>query len=114
MFAGIGGRTALDAFSGSGVVACTLKGLGYRVTTNDFLHFPAIIAAATVENSGETLSAEEVGVICGPPADDRGFIRSMFDGVYFDAEVRVFLDLAWSHIDGLSGARGGARGLRGG
>ncbi|MGQ0778175.1 MAG: hypothetical protein ACT4NY_27820, partial [Pseudonocardiales bacterium] len=83
-------------------------------TTNDFLHFPAIIAAATVENSGETLSAEEVEVICGPPADDRDFIRSMFDGVYFDAEVRVFLDLAWSHIDGLSGARGGARGLRGG
>ena len=47
VFAEIGGVTALDAFSGSGVVAYTLEALGYQVTTNDFLNFPAVIAAAT-------------------------------------------------------------------
>jgi len=44
VFAELGGSTALDAFSGSGVVAYLLKTLGYRVTANDFLNFPAIIA----------------------------------------------------------------------
>jgi adenine-specific DNA-methyltransferase len=104
-FAEIGGRTALDAFSGSGIVAYTLKALGYQVTANDFLNFPALIAAATVENQFTRLTAEEVDLICGPPADDRDFIQSTFDGLYFDADDRTFLDSAWSHIDTLSGAK---------
>ncbi|MGH3825789.1 MAG: DNA adenine methylase [Pseudonocardiaceae bacterium] len=105
VFADIGGSTALDAFSGSGVVAYTLKALGYQVTTNDFLNFPSIIAAATVENQSERLTAEDVNLICGPPADDRDFIQSTFDGLYFDHDDRAFLDSAWSHIDTLTGAR---------
>jgi DNA adenine methylase/adenine-specific DNA-methyltransferase len=105
VFAEVGGSTALDAFSGSGVVAYTLKALGYQVTTNDFLNFPSIIAAATVENSTEQLSPDDVELICGPPADDRDFIRSTFDGLYFDADDRAFLDSAWSHIDNLTGGR---------
>lgn len=104
-FAELGGTTALDAFSGSGVVAYTLKALGYRVTTNDFLNFPAVIAAATVENQGELLTADEMDTICGPPADDRDFIRSTFDGLYFTADDRAFLDSAWSHIDRLTGSK---------
>lgn len=104
-FAEIGGRTALDAFSGSGVVAYALKALGYAVTTNDFLNFPSIVAAATVENQRERLTPDEIDVICGPPADDRDFIRTTFDGLYFDAADRAFLDSAWSHIDRLDGAK---------
>lgn len=104
-FADIGGTTALDAFSGSGVVGYTLKALGYDVTTNDFLHFPAVIAAATVENQDERLTAEEIDTVCGPPADDRDFIRATFDGLYFDPADRAFLDSAWSHIDRMTGAK---------
>ena len=40
VFAEVGGMTALDAFSGSGVVSYLLKALGYQVTANDFLTFP--------------------------------------------------------------------------
>lgn len=104
-FAEIGGTTALDAFSGSGVVGYALKALGYQVTANDFLNFPSIIAAATIENQGELLTADEIGTICGPPADDRDFIRSTFDGLYFDAADRAFLDSAWSHIEQMAGAK---------
>lgn len=50
-FAAIGGHTAVDAFSGSGVVSYLLKAQGYQVLSNDFLNFPATIARATVENS---------------------------------------------------------------
>ena len=92
VFEEIGGRTALDAFSGSGVVAYTLKALGYAVTTNDFLHFPSVIAQATVENQTERLSDQDLERICGPAADDRDFIQRTFDGLYFTADDRAFLD----------------------
>lgn len=103
VFAEVGGQTAIDAFSGSGVVSYLLKSQGFSVTSNDFLEFPSIIARATVENSTVTLSSDLVDVICGPAADDRDFIRTTFDGLYFDHADRVFLDSAWSHIDRLVG-----------
>jgi adenine-specific DNA-methyltransferase len=101
VFSDLGGLTALDAFSGSGVVSYTLKALGYAVTSNDFLNFPGIIASATVANQAVHLTEEDVEVICGPPADDRDFIQRTFDGLYFTADDRRFLDSAWSHIDRL-------------
>lgn len=103
VFEGIGGETAVDAFSGSGVVSYLLKSLGFRVTSNDFLHFPSTIARATVENQRVTLDAEVVDAICGPPVDDRDFIQSKFEGLYFTADDLKFLDGAWSHIDLLPG-----------
>lgn len=103
IFTSLGGETALDAFSGSGVVAYLMKAQGYAVTTNDFLNFPATIARAALENSTTTLSEELAEHICGPAADDRDFIRTKFDGIFFSAEDRHFLDSAWSHIDRLNG-----------
>jgi DNA adenine methylase/adenine-specific DNA-methyltransferase len=103
VFTEIGGRTALDAFSGSGVVSYLLKNLGFEVTSNDFLNFPSIIARATVVNHTVKLTRAEVETICGPSADGRQFIQETFDGLYFTADDRAFLDSAWSHIDLLSG-----------
>src|SRR5690348_11982701 len=102
-FTDLGGVSALDAFSGSGVVSYLLKACGYQVTANDFLEFPAVIARATVVNQDVTLSPGEIAGICGPPADDRDFIQRTFHGIYFtEADLR-FLDSAWSHIDRMSG-----------
>lgn len=39
IFTELGGRTALDALSGSGVLPA--QSLGWRVTANDFLTFPS-------------------------------------------------------------------------
>jgi DNA adenine methylase/adenine-specific DNA-methyltransferase len=103
LFEDLGGATALDAFSGSGVVSYTLKAMGYAVTANDFLAFPTVIAQATVANQTTELSADSIAQIIGPPADDRDFIQSTFDGLYFTADDRAFLDSAWSHIDRLEG-----------
>jgi DNA adenine methylase/adenine-specific DNA-methyltransferase len=103
LFRELGGRTALDAFSGSGVVSYTLKALNYAVTSNDFLAFPRAIAEATVVNQDERLTTGDVELITGPAADDRDFIQRTFDGLYFTADDRAFLDSAWSHIDVLRG-----------
>ena len=105
VFGEVRGVTALDAFSGSGVVSYLLKTLGYQVTANDFLTFPAAITRATVVNQDETLTGEDVEAICGPPADDRDFIQRTFDGLFFTADDRRFLDSAWSHIDQMTGAK---------
>jgi len=104
-FAELGGATALDAFSGSGVVSYLLKACGYQVTANDFLAFPAVIARASVVNQDVTLGADDIAEICGPPADDRDFIQRTFDGIYFTGDDLRFLDSAWSHIDRMSGHR---------
>lgn len=104
VFAALGGSTAMDAFSGSGVVSYLLKAMGYRVSANDFMAFQATIARATVQNSTQRLPAETVEQILGEPADDRDFVQSTYDGIFFDAEDRRFLDSAWSHIDYLEGA----------
>ncbi|MGH7564088.1 MAG: DNA adenine methylase [Gemmatimonadota bacterium] len=102
-FEDVGGLTALDAFSGSGVVAYLLKNIGYAVTTNDFLTFASEVAHATVVNQSETLSAVDIETILGPPADDRDFIQKTFRGLYFSLADHQFLDSAWSHIDRLDG-----------
>jgi adenine-specific DNA-methyltransferase len=103
LFDELDSRVVLDAFSGSGVVAYTLKALGCSVTTNDFLAFPAVIAQATIANQGTRLTVADVERITGAPADSRDFIQRKFDGLYFTAEDRMFLDAAWSHIDGMRG-----------
>jgi DNA adenine methylase/adenine-specific DNA-methyltransferase len=105
VFTDLGGRTALDAFSGSGVVSYLLKALGYQVTANDFLTFPSVIARAAVVNQDVRLTEDDIRAICGQGADDRDFIQRTFGGLYFtDTDLR-FLDSAWSHIDRMSGHR---------
>lgn len=103
LFTELGGETAVDAFSGSGVVSYLLKAQGFAVTSNDFLAFPGMITRATVANSSVKLTRADVDRICGPAADDRDFIQTKFDGLYFTPEDREFLDSAWSHIDLLTG-----------
>jgi DNA adenine methylase/adenine-specific DNA-methyltransferase len=97
--------TALDAFSGSGVVAYALKVLGKQVTANDFLEFPATIARATIENADARLSPADIDRLLSPNADGRDFIQRTFDGLYFPAEDHAFLDAAWSHLETFPAAK---------
>jgi DNA adenine methylase/adenine-specific DNA-methyltransferase len=62
-----------------------------------------MITRATVANSSVKLTRADVDRICGTAADDRDFIQSTFDGLYFTPQDRQFLDSAWSHIDLLTG-----------
>ena len=103
VFTELGGSTALDAFSGSGVVSYLLKALGYQVTANDFLTFPSVIAHATVVNQDTTLGRDDIERICGPATDDRDFILRTFRGRFFTDADLAFLDSAWSHIDAMTG-----------
>ena len=62
-FADVGGDTALDAFSGSGVVSYLLKHQGYAVHSNDYLGFPGVVARAGVVNHATRLTEDDVATI---------------------------------------------------
>src|SRR5258708_10422939 len=94
VFAEVGGQTALDAFSGSGVVSYLLKRQGFSVTANDMLEFPGTLAAAAVVNNSTRLTAADVARITGPAADDRDFIRKHFTVVFFAPDDLAFLHSA--------------------
>jgi adenine-specific DNA-methyltransferase len=96
---------AIDAFSGSGIVAYTLKATGRPVIANDHLAFACALTGALVENNTTRLSAGEIDLLCSENQDGRHFIRDTFDGLYFPADDHAFLDAAWSHIDGLEGSK---------
>jgi adenine-specific DNA-methyltransferase len=96
---------AIDAFSGSGVVAYTLKATGRETRANDQLTFTTTLAEAMVANQHETLSATDVDTLCSPNRDGRDFIATTFAGLYFPDSDHAFLDAAWSHVDELQGAK---------
>jgi adenine-specific DNA-methyltransferase len=90
--------TALDAFSGSGCVSYLLKTMGKRVTSNDFLRFPAIIAKATVENEAVVLDPSDVARITAPASGHDRFIERTFRGIFFRPADLRFLDHAWANL----------------
>src|SRR6185503_2100184 len=90
--------TALDAFSGSGCVSYLLKTMGKRVTSNDFLRFPATIAKATVENGAAVLEASDVARLTAPAAGHDRFIERTFRGIFFRPADLRFLDHAWANL----------------
>jgi adenine-specific DNA-methyltransferase len=105
LFATLPPGPAIDAFSGSGVVAYTLKAAGRPVLANDHLRFAATIAEAVVANDGVTLGPGDVARICSGNRDGRDFIARTFAGLYFPAADHAFLDAAWSQIDDMAGPR---------
>ncbi len=98
IFSSLDFDTVIDAFSGSGVVGFALKELGKQVTANDFLNFPATIAKATIANPGIQLTADDLALLLSPNEDDRAFIQTTFEGLYFSQEDHKFLDAVWSHL----------------
>lgn len=105
IFGGLEFDTALDAFSGSGVVGYALKAMGKQVVANDFLAFSATIARATVANSSQRLTANDLNKITSSALDGRDFIQRTFRGLYFPLEDLRFLDAAWSHIATMAGSK---------
>jgi adenine-specific DNA-methyltransferase len=91
--------SALDLFSGTAAVGYLFKSMGKRVVSNDFLKFAHDLAAATVANSGTTLSADQLGELVKPQRGRRTFIERTFAGIFFTRDDLRFLDTVRSNID---------------
>ena len=105
VFATLPPGPAIDAFSGSGVVAYTLKASGREVLANDHLTFTSTLAEALVANQDEQLTAEDVERLCSPSRDGRDFIAAHVRRALLPPADHAFLDAAWSHVDEFSGAK---------
>lgn len=86
--------SAIDLFSGSGIVGYMFKVQGKRVIANDYMAMANVYAKATVENSTARLSADTTHCLLGRAKDNDGFVQRTFKGLYFtDAENRLIDDL---------------------
>ena len=94
-------ETVSDPFVGSGCVAYLLKAMGKRVIASDFLNFPAVLATATVANSGERLDGRAMKSLLAPCPNGPHFIEKKFEGIFFTPEDLRFLDRICGNLEKL-------------
>lgn len=82
--------TAIDLFSGSGVVGYMFKTQNKRVFSNDYMAMSAVLSRALVENNSITLSRDEALRLLAPSTGGNSFVESTFQGLYYsDADNRL-------------------------
>lgn len=94
-------ETALDPFVGSGCVAYLLKAMGKRVLASDLLHFPTVLAKATIENSQHRLDDRLIKQLVAPVDGGPDFIERTFTGIFFAKDDLRFLDRVCANIEAL-------------
>lgn len=90
--------TALDLFSGSGVVGYLFKTMGKQVYSNDYMAMSACFTKAMIENNTQTLSEKEIEKLFAPNAKASTFVQDTFEGIYFSNEDNAVIDLVRSNI----------------
>lgn len=102
---GFAPQTVLDLCSGSGVVSYMLKTQGCRVISNDYMTMATTIAAATVANSHETLSEDEIRRLSESSCGGDGFIKRTYGDLYYGPDDITFLDGARLSVCDMVGAK---------
>ncbi len=92
-------KSVLDAFSGSGCVSYMFKQRGFRVISNDFMHFTHHLAVATIENSSIQLNDKDVEMLMKQNPNARTFIADTFKDLYFSDEENTFLDSLRANVE---------------
>ncbi|MEX2606288.1 MAG: DNA adenine methylase [Kiritimatiellia bacterium] len=96
-------ETAMDAFSGSGVVSYLLKTMHKQVFTNDSLHFPYVLSQALIQNNSVKLAREDVDYVVSFKAEHthQQFVQTTFRDIFYTAKDLEFLDDCWVGIRNL-------------
>lgn len=89
--------TALDLFSGSGVVSYMLKAQGKQVISNDYMSMSHVFAKAMVENSSTVLTSEEIEWLLMDHGTDM-FVEQTFRGLYFSDQDNHLIDVIRANI----------------
>lgn len=86
------GRTALDAFGGTGAVSHLLQDLGWEATYNDVFEFNIISARALFSDSTFSLTERALSAFLQRIKPLEGFITATFEGLYFTTAENMWLD----------------------
>lgn len=86
-------ETAIDLFSGSGIVGYMLKSHGKAVVSNDYMAMSTTFAKAMIENNDITLYMTEALALLEPKNPNDGFVENKFQGLYFDDDSNRLIDI---------------------
>lgn len=95
-------NSALDLFSGSGVVGYLFKTMGKQVFSNDYMAMSATLSKAMIENNSETLAEDEIDKLFSRNPKASTFVQKTFAGLYYTDEENAVIDLVRSNIEKLS------------
>jgi len=84
--------TAVDLFSGSGVVGYMFKAQGKSVISNDYMAMSATFSKAMIENSTVTLPIEEAKELLIAKGESDHFVATTFEGLYYSNEDNNLID----------------------
>jgi DNA adenine methylase len=91
-------ETAIDLFSGSGIVGYMLKSQGKAVLSNDYMAMATMFATAMIENNGVTLSLVEAEALLEQRHPVDNFVGTTFKGLYFSDEDNRLIDVLRCNI----------------
>ena len=93
--------TALDLFSGSGIVGYMLKSHGKNVVSNDYMAMSATFAKAMIENNEVILPENEALALLEPIHAVDHFVETKFKDLYFSDDDNRLIDVLRSNIKSL-------------
>jgi DNA adenine methylase len=96
--------TAMDLFSGSGIVGYLFKSLGKTVISNDYMALSATYAKAMIENNSVTLDIEKAKKLLeiSPGVRFNKFVQETFENLYFTNQENNLIDILRHNIHQLS------------
>ena len=93
--------SAIDLFSGSGIVSYMLKLEGKAVISNDYMALGSTFSKALIENNSEILPLKLAKkLLCKNEKNDK-FVQSNFKDLYFADEENILIDNIRANIRGL-------------
>lgn len=91
-------ETAVDLFSGSGIVGYMLKSHGKAVISNDYMAMSSTFTKAMIENNDITLGVDEALALLEPRKPVDRFVETKFQGLYFSDEDNRLIDILRANI----------------
>lgn len=93
--------TAIDLFSGSGVVGYMMKSQGKSVISNDYMVMSSVFTKAMIENKKVTLPNREAFALLEAKHPIDGFVENTFGGLYFSDNDNRLIDILRANIKAL-------------
>lgn len=90
--------TAVDLFSGSGIVGYMFKAQGKRVISNDYMAMSATFAKAMIENNSVKLPLEEAKELLLQKQESDHFVANTFHGLYYSDVDNDLIDILRTNI----------------
>lgn len=94
-------ETAVDLFSGSGIVGYMFKSQGKSVISNDYMAMSATFTKAMIENSHVLLSEKEAKELLLKKKEPDHFVETTFKDLYYTDEENKLIDVLRTNIAGI-------------